>query len=147
MNLDFAQVFRIPKPVMSSNATSESFLQTLTTPSSSTFSLAQFPILIFYREYLMSLITHISHFLSEKLRLELHPDKVFIKTIASGVDFLGWVHFPTHRVLRKSTKRRMLARVNEKNIASYLGLLKYGDTYKIHNTICRALLLYKQKNI
>lgn len=43
----------------------------------------------------------------------LHPHKVFISTFASSVDFLGWVHFPTHRVLRTSSKKRMLRRVGE----------------------------------
>ena len=55
-----------------------------------------------------------------------HPDKVFIKTFASGVDFLGWVHFPTHRVLRTSSKNRMTRRISqrptEETTQSYLGL-------------------------
>jgi hypothetical protein len=51
--------------------------------------------------------------LTGRLKLHLHPDKVFIKTLASGVDFLGWVHFPTHRVLRTTARRRMMARIIE----------------------------------
>lgn len=74
-------------------------------------------------------------FLTQVLKLSMHPDKVFIKTIYSGVDFLGWVHFPRHRVLRTSTKRRMLRNVNEANISSYLGLLQYGQTYKTSSCI------------
>lgn len=46
-------------------------------------------------------------FLRKKLQLEMHPNKVFIKTLASGVDLLGWVHFPTHRVLRTATRKRL----------------------------------------
>ena len=34
----------------------------------------------------------VEDFLTRELKLFLHPDKVFIKTLASGVDFLGWVH-------------------------------------------------------
>jgi len=64
---------------------------------------------------------------------------VFIKTIASGVDFLGWINFPDHRVLRTVTKRRMMKRIkaNPKNdtLQSYLGLLKHGNTYKIKSRI------------
>ena len=30
--------------------------------------------------------------------------KVSIGTLASGVDFLGWAHFPDHRVIRTATK-------------------------------------------
>ena len=47
-------------------------------------------------------------FLVNNLKLTMHPDKVFIKTISSGVDFLGWVHFSKHRVLRTSTKKECL---------------------------------------
>ncbi len=78
-----------------------------------------------------SLITQISEFLAEQLKLSLHPDKVFIKTLASGVDFLGWVQFSNHRVLRTSTKRKVLRRFNSKNAVSYWGLLKHGNTKKL----------------
>lgn len=81
----------------------------------------------------------IKGFLWQKLRLKLHPNKVFIKTIASGVDFLGWVNFPDHRVLRTTTKRRMMKnlKINEKigTISSYLGLLKHGNTYKLRKNV------------
>ena len=73
--------------------------------------------------------------IKQRLNLELNPDKVFIKTLNSSVDFLGWVHFPNYRVLRNSSKRRMFRRLNEKRtkqtIASYLGLLKHGTTFKL----------------
>ena len=87
------------------------------------------------KKYLEAELSKIETFLSESLRLSLHPDKVFIKTIASGVDFLGWVHFPRHRVLRTSTKRRMLKRLEEnpkeETQQSYLGLLFHGNTHKL----------------
>src|SRR3989344_426924 len=51
------------------------------------------------KEELESLLLKIRIFLKERLRLELHPNKVSISTLASGVGFLGWVHFPHHRVL------------------------------------------------
>ena len=73
--------------------------------------------------------------LKEHLKLNLHPNKISIKTLSSGVDFLGWVHFPKHRVLRTATKKRMFKKIkiNPKKevVASYLGLLKHGNTYKI----------------
>lgn len=77
----------------------------------------------------------IRNFLGQCLRLQLHPRKVSIQTIASGVDFLGWVHFPEHRVLRTATKRRMMRRLNEhptnETIQSYLGLLQHGNAYQL----------------
>ena len=92
-----------------------------------------FVILSESRERLEDLIPEIRGFLRERLVLELHPDKVFIKTFASGIDFLGWVHFLDHRVLRTTTKRRMLRRLRETHseatISSYRGLLQHGNAY------------------
>ncbi len=87
------------------------------------------------RAHLERLIPRIAEFLNDRLRLELHPDKLFIKTAASGVDFLGWVHFPDHRVLRTATKRRMVRRVRgeapDAAISSYRGLLSHGNARKL----------------
>ncbi len=88
---------------------------------------------------LEKIIPKISEFLETKLKLSLHPNKVFIKTLTSGVDFLGWVNFSEHRVLRTSTKRRMMKKLKKnpkpKSIASYLGLLSHGDTRKLYEEI------------
>lgn len=58
-----------------------------------------FVILSTDKDYLVNLLLEIEVFLKEKLKLTLHPSKVSIKTLASGIDFLGWVNFPEHRVL------------------------------------------------
>jgi hypothetical protein len=83
----------------------------------------------------------ISAHLSARLHLDLHPNKVSIETLASGIDFLGWVMFPDHKVLRAATKRRMEKRLREvcapATINSYEGLLKHGNTHKISETILR----------
>ena len=65
------------------------------------------------KEYLQNILKQAREFLEKELKLQLRPDKVFIKTVASGVDFLGWVHFPTHRVLRTATKNRMFRKLLE----------------------------------
>lgn len=89
------------------------------------------------RAWLESLIPRIEDFLERELALELHPDKMYIKTFVSGVDFLGWVHFPDHRVLRTASKRRMIRRLSEAGEeaesvrASYRGMLSYGNTFKL----------------
>lgn len=92
------------------------------------------------------LLPDIRRFLGEKLRLELHPHKVSLRTLASGVDFLGWVHFPDHRVLRTSTKRRMFRSLQggakPETIASYRGLLGHGNTYKLK--IASGIFLFEK---
>lgn len=91
------------------------------------------------KDYLEKLIPQIQEFLGNELKLQLHPDKVYIKTFASGVDFLGWVHFPEHRVLRTTTKRRMIKKLQTNTkpevFSSYLGLLSHGNTEKLKSRI------------
>ncbi len=60
----------------------------------------------------------------------------FIESVYSGIDYLGWIHFPNHRILRTKTKRRAVKNCHKKDveketIQSYLGLLKHGNCYKI----------------
>ena len=88
------------------------------------------------KQWLTEILRYIEVFLCDRLNLELHPNKVFIKTLASGVDFLGWVHFPDHRVLRTATKWRMFRRLRKEAVSenvrqSYLGLLKHGNARKL----------------
>ena len=91
------------------------------------------------KKWLERQLSFIAQFLRETLKLELHPNKVFIKTFASGVDFLGWIHFPHQRVLRTVTKRRMIKRLREKpnnsTVQSYVGLLKHGNTGKLRKLL------------
>jgi len=91
---------------------------------------------------MLKLLREISKFLREKLKLELHPDKIFVKTLDSGVDFLGWVNFPGFRVLRTKTRKRMMSRIKDhprpSSLASYLGLLSNGNSYKIKQELLNS---------
>ncbi len=84
----------------------------------------------------------VQQYLENNLRLSLHPAKNEIRTLASGIDFLGWIHFANHRVLRKSTRRRMVRTVaadeGKETIASYRALLKHGNAEKLTGYLDRA---------
>ena len=84
-------------------------------------------------------VPRIQEFLQTELKLSLHPEKLFLKTTASGIDFLGWVHFPNHRMLRTKTKQRMFKRIkdnpSEETLQSYLGLLGHGNTAKLQKDV------------
>ena len=102
-----------------------------------------FVILSQNKSELVETLGYIKVFLEEELKLQLHPNKVSITTFASGVDFLGWVHFPDHRALRTSTKKRMLKRTRGQEQGSptersYLGLLKHGNSKKLHEKVISA---------
>jgi len=95
-----------------------------------------FVIMLDNQQQLELLISKISDFLNFELKLTLHPKKVSVATLASGIDFLGWVHFHGHRVLRTATKWRMLKKIKAEPwdaamLKSYSGLLKHGNTYKL----------------
>lgn len=108
-----------------------------------------FVILSVDKSWLQEVLPKIADFLEEKLKLKLHPDKISISTLVSGVDFLGWVHFSDHRVLRTATKRRMIKKLevnkNPETFNSYLGLLKHGNTEKLKNKIISRLIVKNTK--
>ena len=81
------------------------------------------------RAYLAKLAGAIGAFLNERLRLELHPNKVTIRSWGQGVDFLGFVVRPHAVTLRTKTKRRMMARVTPDNLSSYLGICSHANAH------------------
>jgi RNA-directed DNA polymerase len=89
------------------------------------------------KQYLVNHIPKLSEFLENELKLSLHQNKLYVKTLSSGVDFLGWVNFPHHRILRTATKRRVFRKLKQKQkreiMDSYIGLLKFGSTHKLMN--------------
>lgn len=110
------------------------------------------------REYLLSLIDPIKHFLKEELDLELHPDKIILRKFRSGVDFLGYIIFPKHILPRTRTKRRLLKKIKEKikqfkagnitkeslnqTIQSYYGFLIHANTYKFKQELQNLILFW-----
>ncbi|MFH0956105.1 MAG: reverse transcriptase/maturase family protein [Candidatus Falkowbacteria bacterium] len=108
------------------------------------------------KKWLEKQIGLIRKFLRYELKLELHPDKIFIKTVASGIDFLGMINFSDYRVLRTKTKRRMFKKINKKqetwqggliseesfnqSLQSYFGMLKHCNGYKTEKRLYGALM-------
>lgn len=94
------------------------------------------------KKWLENLIGKITDYLWTELRLKIHPNKISIKTINSGVDYLGWIHFRDHRILRTKTRQKMLRNLANNDggkrasrLQSYLGLLGHGNSHKITNII------------
>ena len=107
-----------------------------------------FLILSMDKIWLINLIPQMELFLSERLGLHLHPKKIFLKTFASGIDFLGWVHFPYHRILRTSSKKRMVKNFKHSStpsvLASCLGLMSHGDTFEIRQQFLNDAWLFDE---
>lgn len=99
-----------------------------------------FVVLSSEKDSLIELLPKIEYLLRHRLKLELHPDKIHLRTLASGVDFLGWVHFPDHSILRTATKQRMMRRIEEtdgkpETVQSYLGLTSHGNAHELQERI------------
>lgn len=90
---------------------------------------------------LIALLPKIRTFLTEKLALELHPQKVILKKLRQGIDFLGYVVLPHYRVLRTKTKQRMWRNLEQWDrstfeiVESYRGMLRQCNGYNIDKAV------------
>lgn len=110
-----------------------------------------FVILSRNKDYLDKILPVISKFLKEDLALELHPNKIIIRKWSQGIDFLGYVIFPYHQILRTKTKNRILRKLENRrqefdreliseysfrqSTNSYLGMLEHCRGRVIKNKI------------
>lgn len=65
------------------------------------------------KDFLEEAMKRISDFLSKTLLLDLHPNKVEIRKIGQGIDFLGYIIFPHRVILRAATKKRLLRKLDD----------------------------------
>ncbi len=98
-----------------------------------------FVIISLSRKHLLDLLPILDSFLKNSLSLELHPNKFTIKNWPQGIDFVGYVSKPYCTVLRTKTKNRMLKKVNQKNLSSYLGLIKHCHSYTLRQKLMQAV--------
>ena len=81
------------------------------------------------------ILPYVRDFLSKELFLTLHGGKIGIKKWHQGIDFLGLISFPYHRILRPKTKKRLFRRINGKNLVSYLGVLSHCRSFEIRKKL------------
>ncbi len=107
-----------------------------------------------HKEELLACVTPIQSFLAKTLKLNLHPRKIILRKLAHGIDFLGYVLFLHHRVLRTTTRRRMQRKLKEKytaylkgqvsathmdqSLQSYLGILKWANAHELSQHLKNA---------
>lgn len=110
-------------------------------------------------KHLLNLIPKIKFFLNHELQLALHPRKVEIRKLSQGIDFLGYVILPHHKLLRTKSKKRMYRKIKTKcmqykeleidqisldqSIQSYYGMLTHcsskGLKRKVINIISNTI--------
>jgi len=93
-------------------------------------------------------------FLDDYLKLQLN-NKTTVGHISEGIDFCGYVLYPSYSNLRKSTKKKMKKRfkyLNKKyfegkvdiedinaSVQSYLGIIKHCDSYNLKMSVISKL--------
>lgn len=94
----------------------------------------------------------IRNFLFGKLKLTLHKEKISIKMWHSGTDFLGYVSFPTHTILRTKTKKRILRKLKTRQHQFETGkitkeiLLQTVASYRARLLYCSGICINKRIN-
>ncbi len=88
-------------------------------------------------ESLNAHIGTIKTFLETVLQLQLHPNKIILRKYRAGIDFLGYVVLPYHRMLRTKTKKRVINKVSDKSLRSYLGVVSHCNGYGLKQEILR----------
>ena len=110
-----------------------------------------FVILSEKQDELWKNIGQIKEFLGNNLFLEMPEGKIIFRKLRWGIDFCGYIVLPNAVLLRQKTKKRMLKKIAAtaekyakgeiafsdygRVLDSYLGLLKYCDSYNLKNTI------------
>lgn len=91
------------------------------------------------KEYLHQLLAEISEYLDKKLKLTVKRNYQVFPVAARGIDFVGYVFYHTHILLRKTIKqnfaRMMAKRPRWVSIASYYGWAKHCNSKHLLKTL------------
>ena len=90
---------------------------------------------------MLGYLVEINQFLKTKLKLNLHPDKISIRKLNWGIDYVGYVVTPIGPIPRKKTVTRILKNLpkavdsDQKNLEScyqsWLGYLSHAHSYDL----------------
>lgn len=97
------------------------------------------------KERLEEAIEKINLFLEQKLNLKLAPDKIYLRQVNHGIDFLGYYIKPTHTLVRRKVVRRFKDKIYKNRnkddgfysikflpvIRSYLGHFEHAHSYNL----------------
>lgn len=83
------------------------------------------------KEYLHRVLVGVTKYLNQKLKLQVKRNYQVFPVIL-GIDFCGYVHYPDHKLMRKSIKqafcRKIAKGINRLSLSSYLGWAKHCNS-------------------
>lgn len=86
------------------------------------------------KNYLHQLRQEIQTYVSVNLKLEIKSNYQVFPIQARGLDFVGYKHYHTHTLLRKSIKKNFIAKKNySKSLTAYYGWLKHCNGVNLWN--------------
>lgn len=103
------------------------------------------------KKFLHNILRKIQDYLKKNLKLRVKGNWQVFPTRVRGIDFLGYRFFSDYTLLRKSTAKefkRKMRKINKKDkinehdycsINSYLGWLKWADTYNLKQKFIKPL--------
>lgn len=108
------------------------------------------------RKELWSIRDAVQEFLATRLRLELHPTKQWVQPVTIGVDFLGYIVFPTYRLLRRGNGFRFARRLRnmahhyaegkidpehiQRRVSAWLGHSCHADTTGLRRALFASVV-------
>ena len=94
------------------------------------------------KAYLHSLLAEMREYLQNELKLTIKGNYQIFPVAARGIDFVGYVFFHTHTLLRKGIKKRfarmMKLNPNPASLASYRGWAVHCNSYNLLNKLTNA---------
>lgn len=91
---------------------------------------------------LLGCFVELNRFLKEELKLRIHPEKVLLRKLSWGIDFVGYVALPHYQLPRRKTVRRIFKNVGSsspeelvKSLPSYLGYLSHANSYGVQKKL------------
>nr|AQS30100.1 hypothetical protein [uncultured bacterium]AQS30233.1 hypothetical protein [uncultured bacterium] len=95
---------------------------------------------------LMGYFVEVNQFLKIKLKLNLHPNKISLRKLDWGIDYVGYVALPHYAVPRSKTVTRIVKKIRRlvvigdeatltKAMPSYLGYLEHTSSYRVRRRL------------
>jgi len=95
------------------------------------------------QNYLADLLPTIRAYIESQLKISLHPNKISIRKIRQGIDFLGYSVLPFHQLLRTKTKKRIFKKLKAKVLDHKAGKV---DTFTLNQSLNSFLNVLSHAN-
>jgi hypothetical protein len=106
---------------------------------------------------LMGYLVEVNRFLRSELKLQIHPNKLTLRKLRWGIDYVGYVALPHYRLPRRKTVKRIQKHLT-RNLAegdiesvtnampSYLGYLGHASSRGLQHKLSQRVIEWRANN-